>query len=197
MIKTSAYLNRKQILEQLKNAERYKEEKYKGYLFATYISPTKNLPALIVFQGKKNLPESRKVYRSVQLRDDALDKYKLKADDEYQDIEERQLEKKDYKHDFQKGDILISSWGYDQTNISFYVVEKVLTPKSIEIQQIGTKIIGREPYGDDLVVPDETRKKDHKMKKIVQMGRVKIDSYSSAYKWNGKPASQTPFGLGH
>lgn len=198
-LQTSAIFSRDEVVKRNQHKESYKEELYKGYTFSTYISDKNNLPAMFVFKSRK-LVSPPIAYRTLERRNDAIEKFKKLADDEHQGKEEKRLEKKDFKHNFQKDDILYSVWGYDQTNISFYIVNKVLTPKSIEIQQIGTKIIekGNRIGGDDLVMPDTTRKHQTPMKKIVQSdGRVKIDSYSSAYKWDGKPKEQTPFGFGH
>ena len=46
-----------------------------------------------------------------------------------------------------KGDILVSSWGYEQTNIDFYKVVGV-TPKSVKIVKLGQKVI---KSGDDFL----------------------------------------------
>lgn len=198
-LQTAAVLSRDQLVERYKQRNNYKEEQYKGYFFATYISDKNNFPAMFVFKSRK-LVSPPIAYRTLERRNDVVEKFKKLADDEYQGKEEERLEKKEFKHSFQQGDILYSSYGYDQTNIAFYIVDKVLTPKSIEIQQIGTRVIehGRGIGRDDLVMPDKTRKLKSPMKKTVQSGdRVKIDSYSSAWKWDGKPKEQTPSGLGH
>lgn len=196
---TSAIFSRDQVVQKKKHLEDYKEELYKGYTFSTYISDKNNQPAMFVFKSR-TLISPPIAYKTLEGRNNAIAKFKQRADDEYQGKEEKRLEKKDFKHSFQQGDLLYSHWGYDQDNITFYIVTKVLTPKSIEIQQVGTKVIeqGRGIGRDDLVMPDTTRKSHAPVRKNVQSGdRVKIDSYSSAYKWDGKPKEQTPFGLGH
>lgn len=51
------------------------------------------------------------------------------------------------------GDIFYASWGYDQTNIDYYVVV-ALTPKRVKIRAIGTQSTGEDRQH---VIPDPTR----------------------------------------
>ena len=97
------------------------------------------------------------------------------------------------------GDILYSSWGYDQTNIDFYEIVSA-TPKSVQIRPLEDKIV-REGRGSDEVVPVPGKYTGPpKRKKIkVYNGKPLIDlnSYSSAYLWDGRPKHQTSAGYGH
>jgi len=94
-------------------------------------------------------------------------------------------------------DILSCSWGYDQTNVDFYQVVG-LTPKSIKIRKIDQYTVSSET-GTDLVAPvPNAFTSDKVMTKLVdKYDSVKISSYSSAYKWDGKPQYQTAVGYGH
>ena len=103
------------------------------------------------------------------------------------------------------GDILYSSWGYDQTNIDYYVVTKVLSLDTVEIAEVGEKIVRSDNYGSDYVVPDVSRKGKTMKKRVTYYGyskgdvniSIRIDSVQTAWVWNGKPLSQTAFGYGH
>jgi len=90
------------------------------------------------------------------------------------------------------GDIFVSSWGYDQTNVSAYqVIEKKL--KAVIITEIGTKIIeGTEGFMSAEVIPVKDNfinKNDQKQKLIGPYG-IKISSYSTASKWDGVSSYQ-------
>lgn len=60
--------------------------------------------------------------------------------------EAKRKAKKEMKHDFKEGMILYDSWGWEQTNIDFYQVTKVL-PKSLEIRRIASKYAENQPSG--------------------------------------------------
>jgi len=95
------------------------------------------------------------------------------------------------------GDILYSSWGYDQTNIDFYqVVEK--KNKSVVIRQIASKITDDDAgCMSNYVQPV----KDHfigteLMKRICNYGNgysVSISSYQSASLHNGNKLLETHY----
>lgn len=113
------------------------------------------------------------------------------------------------------GDILRCSWGYDQTNVDWYQVIAV-TKASVKIRAIASKLV--EDNGSTTLVapckgsfldPGNTYKKDdpaYTVKGATKRFRpaydgdgysVKIESYSSAYLWDGKPAYETGAGYGH
>jgi len=88
-----------------------------------------------------------------------------------------------------KGDILVCSWGYDQTNVDFYYVVKKtglgvsIIPMSSKIKDYdhdrGTVIPGEPNYGQ--------KPMNRKIKKYSGGLYVKINSFSTARKWDGRP----------
>ena len=91
------------------------------------------------------------------------------------------------------GDILECSWGYDQTNIDFYYVIKK-AGSYITFIPMSNKIV--EYNSNDMtgkVVPNEPNYTAKPLRRKIQKSSisnsiwVKINSYSSASKWNGKP----------
>lgn len=97
------------------------------------------------------------------------------------------------------GDFLVASWGYDQTNIDFYKIVGI-TPsgKSVKIQKWSSAVA--EDHGSAVrVVPgDAPSDPDAPIKtKRVRGDCVTINSYASAWLWNGKAQYQTGSGWGH
>lgn len=111
------------------------------------------------------------------------------------------------------GDILCSSWGYDQTNIDFYKVVKV-SDFYVWIQKVNSEITEITGWAHQNVIPTdsstyetrvnswdepaeyETRTypiKRHKIQEGYSSGKygVSLNSYASAYLWNGKPQGQS------
>ena len=116
------------------------------------------------------------------------------------------------------GDILYSSWGYDQTNIDFYKVVRV-SESSVWIQQIGKKVVEVTGWAHQNVVPVDSseyqvrnwdKEKDDwdnvnafitktypvQRKKIQDKSwsggwYVSLNSFSSASLWDGKPKGQS------
>jgi hypothetical protein len=57
-------------------------------------------------------------------------------------------------HDIKAGDIFYSSWGYDQTNVDYYIVTRVVGRCSVELQEIGTAKVETIAPGIHRVKPD-------------------------------------------
>jgi hypothetical protein len=117
-------------------------------------------------------------------------------------MEMKQKQKSDkaqFQHNIKVGDIFVASWGYDQTNIDYYQVTKVLD-KAVEIREIGKKVVSDN--GPQVkVMPAPDRFDGPPMRKIPQFSgnsvRLKLNSFSSAYPWDGRPDEQTGSGYGH
>jgi hypothetical protein len=95
-------------------------------------------------------------------------------------------------------DILVSSWGYDQTNIDFYKVIKV-NGSFITLQPLDNKIVERLNEMAEKVVPSQH---NHPYKKIIRKKFkpsnykgycVKIESYEFAYPYDGQPTEQNHY----
>ena len=113
------------------------------------------------------------------------------------------------------GDILYSSWGYDQTNIDFYKVVKV-SEFSVWIQELSKKIVEVTGWAHEKVVPSDSSEYqvrnwdnevdnfgnvNHFITKTYPISRHKIkqfswkdesyyvtlNSFSHASLWDGKP----------
>ena len=86
------------------------------------------------------------------------------------------------------GEIFVCSWGYGQTNVDYYKIIEVLN-KSVVIAPIGqTRNYTGDMQGE--CVPDPTKVGTKRMtKRINSYGNnvcLKINSFSTAFKWNGK-----------
>lgn len=91
------------------------------------------------------------------------------------------------------GDVFESSWGYDQTNIDFFVVV-AKTKARIKVQSCGKKRVRDNGYSFS-VVPDTSRTfGDVMVKKVSASGSgayFSVNSFAGAWSWDGKAASET------
>jgi len=96
----------------------------------------------------------------------------------------------------QIGDILYSTWGYEQTNVNFYKVVG-RTEKNLKIQEIETI---RKPNSEFMsydAIPDEGKSKGkamlRKIKTCMNREYVRPCDYFSAHKWSGMPVLGTSY----
>jgi hypothetical protein len=172
-------------LQKLKDGQEY------GLEIWTYENDKGKLYGL-AFKGKANKPLwhfsfpnksalDRKVRDTVQ---------SAKSSMEYK--QERRKERQQFKHSLKEGDILVSSWGYDQTNVSWFQVVGV-TDKAVKLREIQSRGMGR-----DHVIPLPNRFSGPVSIKMVSPGdSVKINSFQRASRWDGKPKYETALGWGH
>ena len=94
------------------------------------------------------------------------------------------------------GDWFVSTWGYDQTNASFYKVTKLIGKDSVELQEYQTEQIKKgDYYSMQGVGVPSSKATGSPIRKKIQMSKyetpprpvIKINSYSNARPWNGKP----------
>ena len=93
------------------------------------------------------------------------------------------------------GDIYYTSWGYDQTNIDFYLVVD-RTAATVEVVKIGKDCV-ETMTGVDVVVPNPLVKWGDTIKRKINTTGFKIASYAYAYHWDGEPKQETAAGWGH
>jgi hypothetical protein len=97
------------------------------------------------------------------------------------------------------GDIFVSSWGYDQTNVDFYQIVKVMK-SMVAMRPISKKVVGPKGDGQSAhkVMPEANKFTGGPIRKKLKSGWqgdawINLNSYSGASKWNGKPQTQTGY----
>jgi hypothetical protein len=154
-------------------------------------------PAAIAFAGKQSKPLFHHRYTTEAQRQRAIDEAIESRKAVFEIKDKRLKERREFKHEFEVGAILYSSWGYDQTNIDFYQVTKIISPKMIEIREIAKDVDHTEETAD-YVVPVKDRFVGAPQRRQVAPGHtVRLTSFSHASAWDGKPKYQTGSGFGH
>lgn len=137
-------------------------------------------------------------FRTSERRDEWIKEFTLdaKAREDYK--AEQKAKRLNFENPAKVGDILYSSWGYDQTNIDFYQVVAV-NGKQITIREIAQERKETEwLQGDCLPVPGRFLKDSVEIKKFPRPGygseySVNLTSYSSAWLWDGKVKHYTAY----
>jgi hypothetical protein len=106
------------------------------------------------------------------------------------------------------GMILYSSWGYEQTNIDYYKVVRVSEKGTVWIQELAKDKIEMTGWASFNVVPvdspmqfpddwDEIGNRTYKDAPVSrhkwQSYGVRLNSFASAWVWDGKPKNQTEY----
>lgn len=145
-------------------------------------------PSLMAFIGRSNKPGIHKSYMTEELQKKAFGNI-------IENVRSRAISKEESKMRSMQpttlvvGDILVSSWGYEQTNVDFYQVTKIVGKRTVEIREIGhtSEFVPGMSTMSDYVMPVKDKFISGPEKKVVTNGStISFASYRSAYKWEGR-----------
>ncbi len=153
-----------------------------------YLYETMNgIPCALAYSGAKGKPDFHDGFRFQREEGRAayVNRYFESLRAHKIVMAQRRTDRTTYEHTLKIGDILESSWGYDQTNIDYYQVVKV-TAKTADIRPIGQNsqqtgfMCGTcTPVKNDFTGEAKT----HRVK---EGNSIHLTSYSSANPWNGR-----------
>lgn len=153
----------------------------------------------IAFQAKSNKPVWHYRFRNEQDFEREVESTAQARRMTLQHKVDKMLDRRMRQHDLKVGDILVSSWGYDQTNIDFYEVTSIIG-KQVTIREIATRFTEQNGPAGNKVVPIPGRYVGPEMRKLPSGSganvSVKINGHQYARKWDGSAqyAADTQFG---
>jgi|VirMetMinimDraft_7_1064189.scaffolds.fasta_scaffold03511_6 hypothetical protein len=177
----------------------YKKTEGDGYTFYTKEDNEAGRYYVTFFEGKQakssGVIDGR--YRTIAGRDEAIAKRIADLEDRARSKAERKAKDKaaikKRQEEIKVGDIYVASWGYDQTNVDFYKVLKVERAFALIAEVSSTVVddyegINLQVVAGNEIVGDEMRKK-------IGKDGFKINSYITAYPWDGSPRYESgPYG---
>ncbi len=182
------------------NSIRHAVEKYKeaslthvhDIHIVTYINHLEQ-PCVKIWFGRQDRPKHRYYFQSVERRTAHIEKVTKAAEKRVNEKKEEQAKKKGFVPNILIGDIYVSSWGYDQTNVDFYQVINKPSPHFAVLAKIAHETVpGSEKNMSCYVTPikDSYSSDNSVRKKVVRYGKsqcVNIDDTRLARLWDGKP----------
>jgi hypothetical protein len=107
---------------------------------------SRGLPAAIAYKGKAYKPVWHYSFRDPEQMMVKIDAFFAAAKAWEESKAKRRKERLEYQHTLQVGDVLYSSWGYDQTNINFYQVTRLVGKKMVELMEIAGHSGGEDSF---------------------------------------------------
>jgi hypothetical protein len=140
----------------------------------------------IAFHGKAAKPDWHYSFRDEAARDKRIAEF-IAGRKRWVEYKAERKAEKDKPHTLKVGDILVSSWGYDQTNIDYYQVTRIPGPMTVEIREIAKTSSAEIGFmtAECKAAPDKFTG-DPMIKRCNSTNSVRIASYASASKWDGK-----------
>lgn len=148
---------------------------------------------LVAFVGRAKRPCMNYWYRSREQRDEAARRFTANlAYSAAKKAAEREA-RKTQGRGLEIGDVLVSSWGYEQTNVDFYEVVALVGTKTVELRLIKQRCTDTGyQSGHALPVPGHYIGEGVIRKQACE-GTVRLSGFQSARKWDGRPVAWTSY----
>lgn len=120
------------------------------YSCVAYVYDLAGSPCAIGFTGRAKKPAFHLRYRSLERRDEHLAEWMnrmMRRKGERRKLAPRAL---------LAGDVLRASWGYDQTNVNYYMVTKLVGKASVELVEIGQQSEACDGWMQGKCIPDKS-----------------------------------------
>lgn len=151
-------------------------------------------PCVMIYVGKQTKPIANYRFKSNQAREKTIRETFAARQQRTALKTKHRAERKAETHSLQIGHVLQASWGYDQTNVDFYQVTKIISPKMVELRKIGSTETESTGSMSGKVMPMIDHFIGEPMRKRVgRSGGARIDSVRYANVWNGKPAYESSY----
>jgi hypothetical protein len=175
----------KQNIELFIKKQNAKFEVFSTLKIVTYETANNN-PAMAVWNGNQSKPYINYYYKTKEQMFNRLNETKKNAIDRQEYKEKRMREKKNFVPSLKVNDILVSSWGYEQTNVDYFQVIEV-KGKSCKVCKIHHKIVeGSEGFMSCKVLPIKDQFQGEPFNKLILKGNhIKISYSQNAYLWGG------------
>jgi len=145
----------------------------------------KGKPCVIGYKGRAKKPAFCYWYPNEEARDNKVSEWMESQ------ASQKKARKESTERQLEVGDVLRCSWGYEQTNIDYYLVTKLVGKTSVEVAEIGQKPVeAGDMYGQ--VLPDPENIVGEPFTKRANGKTIKINSFSWAHK---KDMIEGPDGL--
>ena len=116
------------------------------------MAPDTDAPFAAVFGGKRAKPDWHYRFKNEERREEKIAEW---IENEKAILERAKERRKELNkpHDFEPGQLFYASWGYDQTNIDYYKLDKLKGKTMGFIVPIGAKTISSNPP-QEMVAPN-------------------------------------------
>ena len=167
------------------NAE---EIHYSDVSAVVYVFESGGKPGAMGFSGRCQKPDFHYRFHTIEKRETHIADWLTRLREVAEEKARQRAVRRAFQHDLQVGDVLYSSWGYDQTNVDFYQVTRLKGKTQVVVREIESV----KTYDDGYMQGHAAASKDafagSELTRRVQLGnRVCINSVEHAWVWDGKP----------
>jgi len=146
----------------------------------------------IAFSGRRNKPDLHTSYKSRERRAADVAEW-FRGVRQIRDFRAEQKRKRNCERTLKVGDILSSMWGYEQTNIDYYLVTALVGKTMVEVRKIAQKNVEQTAWQQGTCEPDPDCIIGKPIRCRVSHGNaITVDGHHAS-PWNGKANHWTAY----
>lgn len=155
-----------------------------GVPAVVYVTDGPGRPTAIGYRGRQNRSAFYHSFRSIEQRDRCVEQFLDGVTAEVEARAARQAAVREFRHSLKPGDILLYSWGWEQTNVDFFEVTRT-TEKAVWVRKIGCEpVSGSEGGMSDRVRPAAGKFIGPELRKVPRTGNALSMDCGVALPWD-------------
>ena len=135
-------------------------------------------------------------FKDLKQMDDTIKRAIESRISQKQSVIERRKERSQ-GHDYQVGDFIYCSWGYDQTNVDFFKVVSLKGKQTIEIVKVQKEYVEQNGAYGNKVQPTRIEKGQPMTKRVGKNNHIALYGFTYGSKWDNVPKYETDKLFGH
>ncbi len=184
----------------------YRQREYKNANALICFAEKENKFYAMGYSGKRSKPDFNYRFKTLEHCEKYINDY-LKTLTERSRYKQEQADKKkeirkNFKNPLQVGDIVYTSWGWEQTNIDFYQVVETVGKSTVKLRALCCEDVGNNQghfmSATKIPVKDKFWGSEILTKRVSPMGEngfyITISSCETAFAWDGKPKNYSWYG---
>ena len=153
-------------------------------------------PAVLAYEGRKLKATLNGWFPTVEKRDEALAAFVTTRTA----LRASRQTSRSVAHGLVIGDVVMRSWGYDQTNVDFYQVVRVPSPLSVALRRLKSREVSGNPQALTAKVMPKLNEFETSAQAVIvrACGTGQVGSFKGKTgflsKWNGLPQNVSFYG---
>ena len=144
-------------------------------------------PCAVGFSGKRNVPDFAISFTTDAQRERHVRDYFAAHVARMLQKEKEREARRPVEGAWKVGDILVSSWGYDQTNVDFYEITEA-RGKTVWLRRIAADSVDKGNMSGTVTPrPGDFLPRAEVLRRLAQPGHVRVDRDRHAHRWEGRP----------
>ena len=139
-------------------------------------------PYALAFIGRAQKPAWHYSFRSIESRENEIRKTFEGRQARQKMMADIKTKRQAASRGLKTGDVLVSTWGYDQTNVDFYEVTKLIGKTMVEVRGIASKVTEVTAWAQGRVVPVPGEFISKVKRYVAKDGGIKVRSFAWARK---------------